>query len=76
MRKNGEMDGDILIAVGICFIVAGIAFKVGLLSWFGNLPGDFHYRGEHFTFYFPFTSTVLISAILSILLLLLGHWRD
>jgi len=31
----------------------------------GYLPGDIYYRGKHGTFYFPLTTCILLSAILS-----------
>jgi hypothetical protein len=32
--------GNTLIYLGIGLIIAGIAYKLDLLHWFGNLPGD------------------------------------
>jgi hypothetical protein len=41
----------------------------------GRLPGDIVYRGKHTAFYFPFATSLLLSAILSIILYALGRWR-
>jgi len=60
--------GNTLIYIGIGLIVAGIAYKYGLLGWFGNLPGDIRYKGEHTLVFIPFTSMVLISIVLSLVL--------
>ena len=40
------MNGNLLIYLGLGLIVAGIAYKYGLLGWFGNLPGDITYKSE------------------------------
>lgn len=42
---------------------------------FGRLPGDVRIRSKrgHFYFYFPFTSVVLASLLLSLIVYLLGR---
>ncbi len=65
--------GNILIGIGTLLILAGIAWKWGLLSWFGHLPGDFRYEGEHFVFFAPLGSMLLISLVLSLLLWLFNR---
>ena len=61
--------GKILVVTGVILIVAGIIIWLlaGRLGWFGHLPGDIRIRKEHFAFYFPITSMLLISAVLSFL---------
>ena len=60
--------GNTLIYIGIGLIIAGVAYKFGLLGWFGNLPGDIKYKGEHTFVFIPITSMLLISLVLSLLL--------
>lgn len=60
--------GNTLIYIGIGLIIAGVAYKYGLLGWFGNLPGDIKYKGEHTFVFIPITSMLLISLVLSLLL--------
>ncbi len=59
--------GNSLIIAGIALVLIGIAYKFGLLKWFGNLPGDIKYEGENTKFYFPVVTMLLISVILSLL---------
>ncbi|KYJ85968.1 DUF2905 domain-containing protein [Sulfurovum riftiae] len=59
--------GNTLIVLGIGLILAGIAYKFGLLDWFGNLPGDIRYKSEHSFIFVPITSMLLISILLSLL---------
>ncbi|HNW57957.1 MAG TPA: DUF2905 domain-containing protein [Bacteroidales bacterium] len=62
--------GKMLIAAGIILIIAGlILWFAGDKHWFpGNLPGDIRVEKENVRFYFPITTMILISAILSLAL--------
>ncbi len=40
----------------------------GKIPWLGRLPGDFFFRGKNFSFYFPLTTSILISVILTLIL--------
>jgi hypothetical protein len=60
--------GNMLIYLGIGLILAGFAYKFGLLNWFGNLPGDNKYQSEHSFVFIPLTSMLLISVVVSLLM--------
>jgi hypothetical protein len=62
--------GKLLIAAGLLLIVAGLLFTfAGRLPFrLGRLPGDFHYQGRSSSFYFPLTTCILLSAVLSFIL--------
>ncbi len=58
----------ILIVVGVILVAAGVALLlVPRIPWLGRLPGDFVIKREHFTFYFPLATSILISIILSLI---------
>jgi hypothetical protein len=59
----------IFIILGIIFLVVGglIYLSSSLHLPLGHLPGDIHIRGKNTDFYFPLTSCILISVILTIL---------
>ena len=61
--------GKTLIYIGILLAVVGVFFLVGgKVPWLGRLPGDLIIeRGGH-TFYFPLTTCILISVIISLVL--------
>ena len=60
--------GKMLILLGVFIIVIGIFFVIGdKIPWIGRLPGDIIIKKEKFTFYFPITTSVLISIILTFL---------
>ncbi len=65
--------GRLLIIIGIFLVVAGILITYSDLFHslrLGRLPGDIHYRRGSFSFYFPLTTCVIFSIILTILLYL------
>ena len=63
--------GRLLIILGIVFVVAGV-----LLTYtqffpslhLGRLPGDFRVRRGNFSFYFPLTTCILLSVVLTLII--------
>jgi hypothetical protein len=61
--------GKTLIYIGIALVALGLIFSVvGKIPWLGNLPGDITIQRERFTFYFPLTTCILISVIITLVL--------
>ena len=64
--------GKLLIASGIVLVLVGVGVLVaGRVPWLGRLPGDIMIRRDNFTLYIPLASSLLLSAIISLLLYLL-----
>ena len=63
----------ILITFGIVLIAIGLLWPVLQKIGFGRLPGDLAFGGENFRLYIPITTSLLISAVLSLLIWLLGR---
>ncbi len=64
--------GKMLILLGVFIIIAGVLLLLGgKIPWIGRLPGDLIIRREKFTFYFPITTSIVISIILTLLLWIL-----
>jgi hypothetical protein len=61
--------GKWIMAAGALLLVAGILvyFFHNRLHWIGNLPGDIRIERENFRFYFPLTTMILASILLSVL---------
>ena len=60
--------GKVFIIFGVLFIVIGLAFMFGdKIPFLGKLPGDIYIKRERFSFYFPLTTSILISIVLTIL---------
>jgi len=62
--------GKIIIIAGIILIIAGIViyFAGNKLGWIGHLPGDIRVEKENVRFYFPITTMILLSVVLSLIL--------
>ncbi|MGA8865053.1 MAG: DUF2905 domain-containing protein [Gallionella sp.] len=56
-----------LVIIGIIFILVGAAWPWLSRLGLGHLPGDIHIERKGFGFYFPVTTSIIISAVLTIL---------
>ena len=56
-----------LVIAGLVILVAGLAWPWLKRLPFGRLPGDFVWRGENFTFYFPLMTMIVLSLVVSVL---------
>lgn len=64
--------GRPLIILGLILVAAGVIVSFSpRIPWLGRLPGDLYIKKEHFTFSFPLTTCILISAFLSFIFWLL-----
>jgi len=68
--------GKSIIFIGIVIVITGIIllFSDRLPFNLGKLPGDISYKKEDFSFYFPITTSILISIVLSLLFYLFGKF--
>jgi hypothetical protein len=57
-----------IIYIGILIIAVGLLWPWITKLPIGRLPGDFAIKKEGFQFYFPITTMVLISLVISLLL--------
>ena len=64
-----------IIILGVILLLIGVAlqFAPWLLSWFGRLPGDIRIRTDSTSVFFPITSMILVSLVLTLLLNLLNR---
>ena len=53
--------GVILAAVG------GLMLFIGKVPYIGKLPGDIYVQRKNFSFYFPLTTSILLSIVLTLL---------
>lgn len=59
--------GKTLIYLGIVIVIAGVLMSLaGRLPWIGQLPGDIHIERGRFNFYFPLTTCVVVSIVVSL----------
>ena len=63
--------GKLLIIVGIvCIVVGVLLISLPKIPFFGKLPGDISLERENFKFYFPVTTSIVISLLISLILFL------
>lgn len=63
LGKGIILTGIVILAIGIIWYFFGHK-----LQWIGRLPGDIRIEKEHFRFYFPITTMILISLLLSLMI--------
>ena len=61
--------GGLLLVVGVVFLLLGRTHLP-----IGRLPGDIVYRGKNSIFYFPLTTSIIISVVLSIVLYVISRF--
>ena len=66
--------GKMLLLFGAVMIVVGGLFMLGAkVPWLGRLPGDIYIQRKNFSFFFPVTTSILISIVISLILIFLRH---
>ena len=69
--------GRALIFFGVILTGFGLVLLLApKIPWLGRLPGDIIVQRERFSFYFPLASCLLASVLLSVLLWLVGRFRQ
>jgi len=69
--------GKVLVVVGGLLVAAGLVVILLGKSHLplGRLPGDIVHRGKNSVFYFPLTTSILVSVVLTIVLTLISRFR-
>ena len=65
--------GKSIITIGIVLVITGILMTVvGKIPGAGKLPGDIFIKKENVSFYFPLTTCILLSILLSAIMYFFG----
>lgn len=78
--ENWSGLGKLLIAAGFGAVLIGLILVFGdrlswvgsWFGWIGRLPGDISIKRDHFSFYFPLGTSLVLSVGLSLLFYLLS----
>ena len=66
--------GKMLILFGVVLaLLGGLLLLAGKIPFLGRLPGDIVIRRERWSFYFPLTTSIVISILLTLLFSLFGR---
>ena len=62
--------GKLLMLIGAFLLLTGIFiyFFSDKMQWLGRLPGDIRIEKDNFRFYFPITTMILLSLLLSLII--------
>jgi hypothetical protein len=60
--------GLLIVGLGAAAVVVGLVVMSGGLSWFGRLPGDIRIERESMRIFIPFSSMILISLALTLVM--------
>ena len=63
--------GRLLIVIGLVIVAVGVLVTLGVPI--GRLPGDFTYRRGSFSFYFPLTTSILASIVLTLIMMFVSR---
>lgn len=68
--------GKYIILFGVIVVVTGVViyFFGDKLNWIGRLPGDIRIERENSRFYFPITTMILFSVLLTIIVNLIRRF--
>lgn len=61
----------LLIIIGISLLVGGLLWPLIAKLGLGRLPGDIAIKKDNFAFYFPITTSIIISLLLTLVFWLL-----
>jgi len=76
IQQSYDQDvGRTIIILGVILVAVGVLMTLGdrLPLKLGRLPGDIVVRGKNGAFYFPIVTCLLVSAILSLAMWLIGR---
>ncbi|HEV8508083.1 MAG TPA: DUF2905 domain-containing protein [Chitinophagaceae bacterium] len=65
--------GKYIIIVGVLIVLLGVViyFFHDKLNWIGRLPGDIRIERENFRFYFPITTMIIFSLVITVIIQLI-----
>jgi len=66
--------GKVLIGFGLLIVLLGVVLLVaGRVPWLGRLPGDIYVRRGQWAFYFPLATSLVVSALLTLVFWILNR---
>jgi hypothetical protein len=69
----GDFMARFFIIIGVVFILIGLLWNIwAKIPFIGRLPGDIFIQRKNVSFYFPLTTSILLSLVLSLILWVLS----
>ena len=71
-----ETIGKVLVVAGVLLVVTGtVLMMFGKVPFFGKMPGDINIKKDNFHFFFPITTSVILSVLVSAILWMFFHFK-
>ncbi len=65
-----------IIVIGAVLVVVGLVLLfIQKTPFLGKLPGDILIKRDSFTFFFPITTSIVISIVISLILYIVGKFK-
>jgi len=65
---SASFAGRLLIGLGLLLVILGFMLRLlPEIPYFGRLPGDIVIENDNVTFYFPLTTSLLVSLVINII---------
>ena len=59
--------GKMILILGLFLVVLGLLLMYGSrIPFIGQMPGDIHVQKKNFSFYFPITTCIILSLLLTL----------
>ena len=69
--------GKSLVVFGVILALVGLVLMFSdKIPFLGKLPGDIHIKRENFEFFFPITTSLVLSVLLSLILWVITYFRN
>lgn len=70
LQQMNQQSGKIIMFIGLAIVLVGLIWYLfgNRLHFLGRLPGDIRVERENYRFYFPLTTMILASVLVSLLL--------
>jgi hypothetical protein len=64
-----QQTGKYILIAGLLVVIVGIViyFFHDYFKWIGKLPGDIRVEKENFRFYFPLTTMIIFSVLITVI---------
>ena len=71
-----RLAGKALMILGFTLaVLGGVIMAAQKVPWIGKLPGDIFVKRAGFSFYFPVTTCIIVSVVLSLVFYLLSRFK-
>jgi len=71
-----QMMGKMLVLMGGLIVLVGIVLMFSdRIPFLGKLPGDIFIKRDNFQFYFPITTGIILSLLVSLILWIVSQYK-